>query len=63
VATFSDDAGDVASAAAAIRRLGETRIPRMTVATIDGVSASDTPLGRALQQGGFARSYKGLALR
>jgi ATP-dependent Lhr-like helicase len=63
VTTFSEDEGDVMRAAAAIRRLGETRIPRMTVASIDGSSASETPLGRALEGAGFAKSYKGLALR
>lgn len=61
--TFTDDEDDLAAAAAAVRRLGETRIPRMTVSTIDGASPSETPLGNALERSGFAPSYKGLARR
>ncbi|HSG79389.1 MAG TPA: DEAD/DEAH box helicase, partial [Acidimicrobiia bacterium] len=49
--------------ASAIASLGDRRIRRMVVETIDGEPAGSTDLGRALQESGFAAGYKGLAHR
>jgi ATP-dependent Lhr-like helicase len=48
---------------AAIAETAGTRISRMTIERIDGATAADTPLGRALLESGFAAGYKGLSLR
>ncbi len=61
VLAFTDDADDVGAAAVAIGGLASSRIRRMVVTTIDGADAGTTPLGAALLDAGFARSYKGLA--
>ncbi len=60
VLTWSDAADRIASAVAG---LGDRRIRRMVIETIDGETAGSTSLGRALQEHGFAAGYKGLAHR
>ena len=49
--------------AAAISTIGDRRIRRMVVHTIDGSPASSTTVGEALRSLGFADGYKGLAHR
>jgi len=63
VLSFTEDEDDIRATAAALHGLAAARIRRMVVSTIDGADAGTTPLGAALLDSGFARSYKGLAAR
>ncbi|MDX1690872.1 MAG: DEAD/DEAH box helicase [Acidimicrobiia bacterium] len=54
---------DPGRVAAAVAGLGDRRIRRLVVETVDGVPAADTALGRSLVEAGFAPGYKGLAHR
>ena len=60
---FTEDPAAVQASAVAIGGLVSGRMRRMVVATINGVAAGETPLGRAMLEAGFAPSYKGLAAR
>ena len=62
VLTFTDDPESLAGAAPGIAEVGRRR-KRMTIETIDGRAARETPLGILLEESGFTDSYKGLAYK
>jgi len=62
VLSFTDGPDRLERTASSLGEIGRRR-KRMTIETIDGQPARDTPLGRLLEQHGFADSYKGLAHR
>jgi len=49
--------------AAEITALARRRYRRMTVETIDGAPAAQTPLGTALLAGSFVQGYRGISFR
>lgn len=62
VLTFTEDSDGLQGAAAGLEEIGRRR-QRLTIETIDGISARQTPFGRLLTERGFADSYQGLAYR
>jgi ATP-dependent Lhr-like helicase len=62
VLTFTEDPDLLDPTAFGLGEIGGRR-KRMTVETIDGLPARDTPLGRFLEQHRFTDSYKGMAYR
>jgi len=62
VLTFTEDPDRLDRTAFGLGEIGGRR-KRMTVETIDGLPARDTPLGRFLKQHRFTDSYKGMAYR
>ena len=61
VTVAEEDAGD--AIATEIVSLARRRYRRMTIETIDGAPAAQTPLGAALLTDGFAQGYRGISFR
>lgn len=63
VLTFTDDAADLAAAAASIAGIVRTGLRKLSVERVDGDFVLETPLGGALRAAGFTATPQGLRLR